>query len=36
MIDKARNGVEKNNMGKLIIKKIDRFSNKFPIIYNER
>ena len=36
MIDKARNAVEKNNMGKLIIKKIDRFSNKFPIIYNER
>ena len=36
MIDKARKGVKSNNMGKLRIKKLDKFSTEYPIIYNER
>lgn len=36
MIDKARSGVESNGMGKLKIKMIEEFSDKYPIIYNER
>lgn len=36
IIDKASKGVKDNNMGKLKIKKIDEFSKKYPIIFNER
>lgn len=36
MIDKAASGVAKNNMGNLKIKKLNQFSNKYPIIYNVR
>ena len=36
MIFKAEKGIREKNMGKLKIKKLDRFSNRFPIIYNER
>lgn len=36
MIDRARSGVESNGMGKLKVKMIDEFSDKYPIIYNER
>ena len=36
IIDKARSGVETHGMGKLKVKLMDQFSNKYPIIYNER
>ena len=36
MIDKAKSGVEANGMGKLKVKMISEFSDKYPIIYNER
>lgn len=36
MIDKAKSGVEENGMGKLKVKMINEFSDKYPIIYNER
>lgn len=36
MIDRAKSGVEANDMGKLKIKMISEFSDKYPIIYNER
>ncbi len=36
MIDRAKSGVEANGMGKLKVKTINEFSDKYPIIYNER
>ena len=36
MIEKARKGVKDNEMGELKIKKLTRFSDSYPIIYNKR
>ena len=36
MMSIAERWIEKNNMGTLTVKTIERLSKRFPIIYNDR